>query len=129
MAFVATMLFALLAANVASMWVAIEATTIVTAFLVGHRRTRASLEASWKYVIIGSVGIILAFLGTILLGARGPPRRARAARIRSTGKPSSSVRGAPRSRRRQARASALLVLGYGTKVGLAPMHTWLPDAH
>jgi len=48
-------------------WVAIEATTVATAFLVGHRRTRAALEATWKYVVICSVGIALAFLGTILL--------------------------------------------------------------
>ncbi len=65
--FVAAMLLALLAGNAAVTWVAIEGTTVATAFLVGHRRNRASLEASWKYVIIGSVGISLAFLGTIVL--------------------------------------------------------------
>ena len=65
--FVATMLLALLAGNAAISWVAIEGTTIATVFLVGHHRTRRSLEASWKYVIIGSVGIALAFLGTVVL--------------------------------------------------------------
>src|SRR5579863_1996129 len=54
--FLATMLLAVLAANLGVMWVAIEATTIVTTFLVGHRNTRGSLEASWKYIVICSVG-------------------------------------------------------------------------
>ena len=126
-AFIASMVLAVLAANLGIMWVAIEATTIATTFLVGHHRNRASLEASWKYVIIGSVGIVLAFLGTVLLsyatqhagpGAhstldwdamRGVARHLDPAVIRV--------------------AAVLLLLGYGTKIGLAPMHTWLPDAH
>ena len=66
-AFVAFMLLAVLAANVGVLWVAIEATTIVTVFLVGHRRTRGSLEAAWKYIVICSVGIALAFLGTVFV--------------------------------------------------------------
>jgi len=65
--FLAAMALAVLANNIGVMWVAIEATTVATAFLVGHRRTRASLEATWKYVVICSVGIALAFLGTVLL--------------------------------------------------------------
>jgi hydrogenase-4 component F len=65
--FVAAMLVAVLANNLGVLWVAVEATTVTTAFLVGHRRTRASLEASWKYVVIGSVGVALAFLGTTLV--------------------------------------------------------------
>ncbi len=66
-AFVAAMLLAVLAANVGVLWVAIEATTVVTTFLVGHRRTKGALEASWKYIVICSVGIALAFLGTVLV--------------------------------------------------------------
>src|SRR5665811_2145812 len=65
--FLAAMALAVLANNIGMMWVAIEATTVATAFLVGHRRTRAALEATWKYVVICSVGIALAFLGTVLL--------------------------------------------------------------
>jgi len=61
------MLLAVVAGNVGVMWVAVEATTIITTFLVGYRRTREALEASWKYVIICSVGIALAFLGTVLV--------------------------------------------------------------
>jgi hydrogenase-4 component F len=127
MTFVATMLFALLAANVALMWVAIEATTIVTTFLVGYRRTRASLEASWKYVIIGSVGIILAFLGTILLAlAARHGGLSSAHSLDWEALTSAHGRFDPGVVKLGA---ALLVLGYGTKVGLAPMHTWLPDAY
>lgn len=125
--FVATMLLALLAGNAAVTWVAIEGTTIATVFLVGHRRSRASLEASWKYVIVGSVGIALAFLGTVVLAYAAS----------ATGVDSASAldwdtlatvggRLDPAAARL---AGGLLLLGYGTKIGLAPMHTWLPDAH
>jgi hydrogenase-4 component F len=88
--FLAVMAAAVLAANLGIMWVAIEATTVVTAFLVGQRRSRAAVEAAWKYVVICSTGIALALLGI---------------------------------------AVVLLVLGFGTKAGLPPLHAWLPDAH
>ncbi|GGX87468.1 proton-conducting transporter transmembrane domain-containing protein [Streptomyces hiroshimensis] len=126
-AFLAAMSAAVLAANLGVLWVAIEATTIVTAFLVGHRRTRASVEAAWKYVVICSAGIALAFLGTVLLyyAARqaGIPEAyaldwqilaARADRL----DPSVTRL-----------ATGLVVLGFGAKAGLAPLHAWLPDAH
>jgi hydrogenase-4 component F len=125
--FVAAMLTAVLADNLGVMWVAVEATTIATAFLVGHRRTRASLEASWKYVVIGSVGVTLAFLGTVLVyfASRHAGGDANATLNWST-----LVVVAPRLDPGVVRlALGLLVLGYGTKMGLAPMHTWLPDAH
>lgn len=125
--FIATMVFAVLASNVGVMWVAIEATTIATAFLVGHRRTKGSLEASWKYVVIGSVGIALAFLGTVFIHMA-------AVHAVPVGDPSLSwtslMRVAPTLDPGVLRLGLLLVvLGYGTKMGLAPMHTWLPDAH
>ena len=66
-AFLAAMVVAVCANNIGVIWVAIEATTVITAFLVGHRRTRTALEATWKYVVICSVGIAMAFLGTVLL--------------------------------------------------------------
>jgi len=66
-AFLAAMVVAVGANNIGVIWVAIEATTVITAFLVGHRRTRTALEATWKYVVICSVGIAIAFLGTVLL--------------------------------------------------------------
>ena len=126
-AFVTTMLLAVLAANVGVLWVAIEATTVVTTFLVGHRRTRGSLEASWKYIVICSVGIALAFLGTVLvylaaLHAGGHSAHA----LDWTSLRATAHRLDPSVVRL---AFVLLVLGYGTKVGLAPMHSWLPDAH
>jgi hydrogenase-4 component F len=109
------------------MWVAVEGTTIVTTFLVGHRRTRGSLEASWKYVVICSVGIALAFLGTVLVylaalhvAGHGPHP------LNWDSLVTLSTRLDPGVTRL---AFSLLVLGYGTKVGLAPMHSWLPDAH
>jgi len=125
--FVAAMVLALLAANIGVTWVAIEATTIVTVFLVGHRRTRASLEASWKYVIIGSTGIVFAFCGIALIVYAA----------KNAGIPAASALDWPTLVADGSRLSpdvmrfaiVLVVLGYGTKVGLAPVHTWLPDAH
>ena len=81
-AFLAAMVLAVLADNLGVLWAAVEATTIVTAFLVGHRRSRGSVEATWKYVVICSVGIALAYLGhdpasTTPLGRPSIPRPAR----------------------------------------------------
>jgi hydrogenase-4 component F len=125
--FVTCMLAAVLAANLGVMWVAVEATTIATTFLVGHRRTGGALEASWKYMVICSTGIALAFLGTVLfyfaaLHASGHP----AGSLDWTSLMAAARRLDPGVVRL---AMGLLVLGYGTKVGLAPMHSWLPDAH
>ena len=121
--FVAAMLIAVLADNLGVMWVAIEATTIATAFLVGHRRTRASLEASWKYVVIGSVGIALAFLGTVLVYFASRHAGGERRRRRSTGRHSVDARADASTPACVRLAVGLLVLGYGTKVGLGA------DAH
>jgi hydrogenase-4 component F len=125
--FIAAMLLAVVAGNVGVMWVAVEATTVITTFLVGHRRTRGSLEASWKYIVICSVGIALAFLGTVLvyLAALHVGHHLHA-NLDWTSLMAVSHHLDPGVMRL---AMALLVLGYGTKVGLAPMHSWLPDAH
>jgi hydrogenase-4 component F len=125
--FVAAMLAGVIANNLGVLWVAVEATTISTAFLVGHRRTRASLEASWKYTVIGSVGVALAFLGTVLVyfASRHAGGNGQAA-LNWTALVAEAPRLDPGVMRL---AVGMLVLGYGTKVGLAPMHTWLPDAH
>ena len=125
--FVAAMLLALLAGNAAVTWIAIEGTTVATAFLVGHRRNRASLEASWKYVIIGSVGLALAFLGTIVLAYAA--RAAGATSANALNWDTLTAIGGRLDPATARLAGGLLLLGYGTKVGLAPMHTWLPDAH
>jgi hydrogenase-4 component F len=124
--FITSMLLAVLAGNVGVMWVAVEATTIITTFLVGHRKTRGALEASWKYVIICSVGIALAFLGTVLVYLAAQHVGHGHVSLQWTALMSVSHHLDPGVTRL---ALGLLVLGYGTKVGLAPMHSWLPDAH
>lgn len=125
--FVATMLVAVLAANLGVLWVGVEATTVATTFLVGHRRTRGSLEASWKYIVICSVGIALAFLGTVLLSLAAIHAGGRSAHALDWTSLMAQARHLDPSVVRL--GFALVVLGYGTKVGLAPMHAWLPDAH
>ena len=125
--FVGFMILAVLAANVGVLWVAVEATTIVTAFLVGFRRTRGSLEASWKYIVICSVGIALAFLGTVFVYLSALHAGGHSAHALDWTSLMAHARHFNPSLTRL--AFGLLVLGYGTKVGLAPMHSWLPDAH
>jgi hydrogenase-4 component F len=125
--FLAAMASAVLANNIGVMWVAIEATTVATAFLVGHRRTRAALEATWKYVVICSVGIALAFLGTVLLYFASLHAGATSGDALNI-----DVLLAHASRLDPAvtrLAAGLLLLGYGAKAGLVPFHTWLADAH
>jgi hydrogenase-4 component F len=125
--FLAAMALAVLANNIGVMWVAIEATTVATAFLVGHRRTRAALEATWKYVVICSVGIALAFLGTVLLyfvSLHGGASSAHALDIDTLLNNAAHLD--PHVTRL---AAGLLLLGYGAKAGLVPFHTWLADAH
>ena len=126
--FITCMLLAVLTANLGILWVSIEATTIATTFLVSHRRNDGAFEASWKYVILCSVGIALAFLGTVLiyfaeLHATGG--------LHSTSLDWTSVMSVAHHLNPDVTrlAFALLVVGYGTKVGLVPMHSWLPDAH
>lgn len=127
--FVATMSGTVLAANLGVMWAGIEATTIVTAFLVGHHGGRRAVEATWKYVIICSVGIALAYLGTVLVyyasqhagGVRAAEGTLDWAEL--VAHADQLDPGVMRI------AVVLLVLGFGTKVGLVPLHSWLPDAH
>jgi hydrogenase-4 component F len=125
--FVFTMLVAVTTDDVGFMWVAVEGTTLASVFLVNFERTRASLEASYKYLLICSVGIAIAFLGTVLVyfadvNQFGQSEHA----LRWT----TLLRLAPGLPPRVVElAFVFLVVGYGTKAGLVPMHTWLPDAH
>lgn len=121
---VAAMLMAVLASNVGVLWVAVEATTLTTVFLVGLNRTRNSLEASWKYVVIGSVGVALALLGTLLVYLASS--RAGHPTLDWTALVALGPHLDPGVLRL---ALGLLVLGFGTKAGLAPMHTWVADAY
>ncbi|MBZ0160642.1 MAG: hydrogenase 4 subunit F [bacterium] len=123
--FIFTMLLAVTTDNLGIMWVAIEGTTLATAFLVNLHNTSRSLEAAYKYLILSSVGIALAFIGTVLLYYAGASRAGEVA-VNWT-----SLRAAASSLNPQVvrLAFAFILVGYGTKAGLAPMHTWLPDAH
>jgi hydrogenase-4 component F len=120
--FEAAMAAALVADNLGVMWVAIEATTIATAFLVGFRADRPAVEAAWKYVVLGSVGVAVALLGIVLLYAA----TGSAHTLSWTALVSGSV---PLDGGLTRVATALTALGLATKAGLAPMHSWLPDAH
>ena len=125
--FVFTMLLAVTTDDVGFMWVAVEGTTLASVFLVNFERTRASLEAAYKYLLICSVGIAMAFLGTVLVYFADVQQFGHAEHaLRWT----TLLRLAPGLPPRVVElAFVFLVVGYGTKAGLAPMHTWLPDAH
>jgi hydrogenase-4 component F len=125
--FVFTMLLAVTTDDVGIMWVAVEGTTLASVFLVNFERTRASLEASYKYVLICSVGIALAFVGTVLVyftDVQVFGEEAYALRWTTLMRVAPSL-----SPRVLELAFVFILIGYGTKAGLAPMHTWLPDAH
>ncbi|MCX6651617.1 MAG: hydrogenase 4 subunit F [Methanomassiliicoccales archaeon] len=124
--FIFTMVMVVVSNNLGLVWIAVEATTLVSAFLVGFYNKGTSLEAAWKYLIICSVGIALALLGTIfiyasslsVLGEGGDLHWTSLMAVADQLDPSLLKFG-----------FVLILIGYGTKVGLAPMHTWLPDAH
>lgn len=122
--FLAAMSLAVLADSIGLMWAAVEATTIATAFLVGHHRTRRSLEAAWKYVILGSVGVAIALLGIVLIYAASMGTREPTLSWLAL-----SRADLPLDPVLITAGGALAVLGFATKAGLAPMHSWLPDAH
>lgn len=125
--FLATMLLSVVSNNIVMMWVAVEATTLGSAFLVGIYAKNSSLEAAWKYVIICTVGVAFGLYGTVLSYANGSEVLGNSS-------------GAILWTTLMAHASSLdptvmklafvfVVIGFGTKTGLFPMHAWLPDAH
>jgi len=118
---------ALVANNIGLMWVAIEMATLTTVLMVGLYRTHEAIEAAWKYFILGSVGIALALFGTILvyMAARpvvgeGLDGMVWTVLIEKVARFDPALLNL---------AFVFLLLGYGTKVGLVPLHAWLPDAH
>jgi len=118
---------ALVSNNIGLMWVAVELATLATVMMVGVYRTHEALEAAWKYFILASVGIALALFGTILvylaahpvigIGLQGMAWTVLRAHASGFDPALLDI------------AFVFLLLGYGTKIGLAPMHAWLPDAH
>ena len=125
--FIGAMLLALTTNNMGVLWVAMEAATLATVLLVSLYRTPASLEAAWNYFIVCGVGIALALFGTILLyfaaekilGAGGTALQwTHLDNVKKQLEPTVL-----------SLAFVFLIVGYGTKVGLAPLHSWLPDAH
>ena len=123
----AAMLLVLMSNNLGIMWVGMEATTLLSAFLISLYPTRLSLEAMWKYLIICSIGIAFAFMGTLLA----------AASIQSGGIVEADALLWTHLASPEAHLDPILMkfafvfvlVGYGTKAGLAPIHSWLPDAH
>jgi hydrogenase-4 component F len=125
--FIGAMLLALTTNNMGILWVAMEAATLATVLLVSLYRTPASLEAAWKYFILCGVGIALALFGTILLYFA-------AEKILGSGGTAllwTHLNGVKTQLEPTVLSLAFvfLLVGYGTKVGLAPLHSWLPDAH
>jgi hydrogenase-4 component F len=121
-----TTLVAPLMNNVGIYWIAIEVTTLVSTFLVAFERVAESMEAAWKYIMVVSAGISLALLGTVFFYwggsfVLGPSYKMTWAALAGAAPQINPVLLVP--------AFLLVLVGYGTKVGLAPMHSWLPDAH
>jgi hydrogenase-4 component F len=125
LAFLAVMSLVVWAHHLGLMWVAIEAATLATAPLIYFNQTQRSIEATWKYLLVGSIGIALALLGTFFLAYAALHGGATASLTLED-----LLRDAPRLSKPWLHAAfALLLVGYGTKMGLAPMHTWKPDAY
>ena len=138
--FLAAMTLVTVSHNLALMWAAVEATTLASAPLVYFYRRRGALEAAWKYLLICSVGIALALLGVFFIGiaASAVPAAASAGGAGAEGAASGGaaltlsalIEAAPSMPRSWLKAAFVLALvGFGTKMGLAPLHTWLPDTH
>jgi len=120
--FLSTMSLVCISRDMGLLWVAVEATTLASAPLISFHRHHRSLEATWKYLLICSVGIAMALLGNFFLAFAGHGK----VHLRIEDLISGSAVLDPLWLKA---AFVALLVGYGTKMGLAPMHTWLPDAH
>ncbi|HOX23250.1 MAG TPA: proton-conducting transporter membrane subunit, partial [Elusimicrobiales bacterium] len=121
--FLSSMSFVCLSRHIGIMWVALEATTVATAPLICFHRKPSSLEAAWKYLLLCSVGIALALLGNFFISAALPPGGVELWHDQLR------IQAAALNPLWLKIAFIMAFVGYGTKMGLAPMHTWLPDAH
>jgi hydrogenase-4 component F len=125
--YLGAMLLAATMDNIALMWIAIEGSTLAAALLVGFERTKAALEAGWKYIILSFIGIALALFGTVLVYYASERVLGVSMEALSW---SALHRVAPTLDPTTLKlAFVFILIGYGTKAGVAPMHTWLPDAH
>ncbi|HET6451151.1 MAG TPA: proton-conducting transporter membrane subunit [Spirochaetia bacterium] len=122
--FLATMTLVTVSTHFGLLWVAIEATTLVSAPLIHYHRHHRSLEATWKYLLLCSVGIAVALLGTYFVAAAVPRGSGGSLTFRALAQRASLL-----DVRWLKAGFLLLLVGYGTKMGLAPLHAWLPDAH
>src|SRR5664279_1272830 len=125
-AFVATMVVTVLADNLGVLWIAMEGTTITSAVLIGYHGHQHGLEAAWKYIIVTTIGISFGLFGTVLIYAAATDVMGGAGAMSW----SAIMKVAPMLDPGIVRIGFIFVMvGYGTKAGLAPMHMWLPDAH
>jgi hydrogenase-4 component F len=123
--FLMAMFYTIITVSPILMWIAIEATTLSTAFLISFYNKPSAVEAAWKYLIINSIGLLLGFFGTLLFLTAVPDSGADTLdtwQILQAG-------GAGMNPLLARIAFIFVLIGYGTKAGLVPMHTWLPDAH
>jgi hydrogenase-4 component F len=127
-AFVATMVVTVLADNLGVLWIAMEGTTITSAILIGYHGHHHGLEAAWKYIIVTTIGISFGLFGTVLIYAAAAAVHVGAGAGAMSW--SAIMKVAPTLDPGIVRIGFIFVMvGYGTKAGLAPMHLWLPDAH
>jgi hydrogenase-4 component F len=126
-AFLFTLMLALVANNLGILWVAVEGATLTTALMVSLYRTPEAIEAAWKYFILCGVGIALALFGTILIYLAAQP--VMGSGLQAMAWADILPRVAEFDPVLLNLAFVFLLIGYGTKVGLAPLHAWLPDAH
>ena len=125
--FASGMLLVVLTNNLGIMWFALEATALSSVLLVALYNRNTSLEAAWKYVILGSLGLALALFGTVFTYAAAIDKHSE---VLPSFNWSHLMSIAPQLDHRMIKlAFVFIVIGYGAKTGLAPMHTWLPDAH
>ncbi|MBI2091645.1 MAG: NADH dehydrogenase FAD-containing subunit [Deltaproteobacteria bacterium] len=121
--FLAAMTLAISTTHVGILWIAVESTTLASAPLIYYRQSKRSLEAAWKYLLICSVGIAIALLGIFFVAAAS----------KGTGSELSlqslTKNGMLLNKQLLRMGFILILIGFGTKMGLAPMHNWLPDAH
>jgi hydrogenase-4 component F len=125
-AFIWTMLVTTTVNNLGLLWMAIEATTLVSALLVGFYRTKAALEAAWKYLILCTVGITFALFGVLLTYYASARTLGEEAGLTWT---TLAQRAGQLDPDLMKLAFVFVLVGFGTKAGLAPLHNWLPDAH